>query len=342
MEKPCSCCGEPAAPGRKGWCGKCYKRWYRNGDPAIVHIIRDHPPTCSICDEPYKALGYCGKHLRRFRKHGDSNTVLPPSKPPIIRKYTLDEEYFAEISTPEQAYWLGFLAADGNISTPEGNGHGLSVELAEYDTGHLLKLAHALGSDAPVAGPRQACMRIRFNSFRLAETLVVWGLTERKSLVVEPPLERLRGLEPYYWRGLWDGDGTIHKKKRDRGGWDIGIVGSLACVDAFADWAREISGSRARPGNTTSKNPDCWQWHLGGTRMPQLLARKLRSAGVGFGLDRKQALLGELCAVDFDEHEAQIRARRGPQVRAAHVAWLASKRGAVDDNPPASRAGPIY
>jgi hypothetical protein len=32
-------CGDLAAPGRKGWCDKHYKRWYKHGDPLAVEFI---------------------------------------------------------------------------------------------------------------------------------------------------------------------------------------------------------------------------------------------------------------------------------------------------------------
>jgi len=330
MEKSCTNCGKPVKRYYTAWrwCRTCFGRWQRNGDPNIVHLIRDHPPTCSICDEPYKGQGYCGKHLRRFRKHGDPLIVLPPSKPPLHRKYVVNEEYFSKIATGEQAYWLGFITADGSISSSRWP--SLRIELKDSDEGHLLKFARAVGTDAPTRKTGQRCVAISVSSPRLVKDLADLGVTSRKSLVVEPPLDRLVGVEPYYWRGLWDGDGTIHKKSRDRGGWDIGCVGSFACIDGFGVWAREISGSKARPNNKSSKNPDFWQWHLGGTTKAQLLAEQLRLAGIGFGLDRKQALLDELCAFDFAEHRAQVRARLRVQLRAAHSGWLARKKEAAE------------
>lgn len=37
--------------------------------------------TLDDCDKPFVALGYCKKHLTRFRRHGDPTVRLTNSKP---------------------------------------------------------------------------------------------------------------------------------------------------------------------------------------------------------------------------------------------------------------------
>ena len=71
-------------------------------------------------------------------------------------------DYFERIDTPEKAYWLGFISADGCIIAtakyPEGS--HLAVQLAVRDKGHLVKLKAALGAHAGVSrGPRASGSR---------------------------------------------------------------------------------------------------------------------------------------------------------------------------------------
>ena len=36
------------------------------------------------------------------------------------RKYNVNEQYFSDIDSPEKAYWLGFLSADGYVHQERG------------------------------------------------------------------------------------------------------------------------------------------------------------------------------------------------------------------------------
>jgi len=312
----CTECGDPAIG--RGLCRKHYLRWYKHGDPSVVldrHRKRG-PETCSECERPAVSFGYCTKHYRRFKVHGDPSVVGKAGNNGSQRKYSVNHDYFREIDTPEKAYWLGFITANGSVN--EGpKSYCLTLELKRSDAGHLLKFAEAIGSDAPVRETGQNCSATRIHSWRLVESLVSLGVTARKSLVVEPPLARLAGLERYYWRGLWDGDGYISDRAA-RSRWHIGIVGSLACAEGFAAWARAACGSSAKLYNA-GPNPRCWAWATGGTRMPQLLGDALRQAGPGFGLERKQIMLGKLCAIDFGEHEARLNDGRSAMMREAWV-----------------------
>lgn len=46
--------------------------------------------------------------------------------------YKINENYFENIDNKNKAYWLGFIAADGNVY-----GNKLSIELNSKDEGHL-------------------------------------------------------------------------------------------------------------------------------------------------------------------------------------------------------------
>lgn len=59
--------------------------------------------------------------------------------------YLRDEHAFDAIETEDAAYWLGFLAADGNVS----NGR-LRIGLAARDVDHLRTFCRWLGSDRPI------------------------------------------------------------------------------------------------------------------------------------------------------------------------------------------------
>lgn len=63
-----------------------------------------------------------------------------------------NRRYFQDINTPEKAYWLGFIFADGWIYKGHGrNGstsYEVSIELGVTDREHLVKFANAIGMDS--------------------------------------------------------------------------------------------------------------------------------------------------------------------------------------------------
>lgn len=259
--------------------------------------------TCSECERPADARGWCKMHWRRWRKHGDPSVILPHAggnREGNLRKRTLNQEYFDDIATPEQAYWLGFFTADGSVMRGKRS-YLLRLALKESDQDHVRAFRDALGGDHELklrdteryAATRSNTVSVTISSKHMLESLEKLGVTSRKSLTAKPwngPNE----LMPHYWRGLFDGDGTIY---RSTAGWFVGICGSSACVEAFAEWARSVSGSKAKCSNH-KESPGCWVWKTGGGPIPQLLVKALyRDASVA--LPRKKARAESLMAISF-------------------------------------------
>lgn len=68
------------------------------------------------------------------------------SKSEQHRQYTINEHYFDEIDTPNKAYILGFLYADGTNNGSDT----VSLSLQERDVGILQKIQREIGSNAPL------------------------------------------------------------------------------------------------------------------------------------------------------------------------------------------------
>lgn len=133
-------------------------------------------------------------------------------------KYILNEEFFDVINTPEKAYWLGFLLADGHIMKG-----ALSSELQSGDHEHLIKMARSFGSDAPIGKSSHkrnektyASSRCILCSKKLLNTLLDHGWDDFKKkgdcriLSIVPDVHLHDCL-----RGLFDGDGCLTRHKKD-------------------------------------------------------------------------------------------------------------------------------
>ena len=138
------------------------------------------------------------------------------------RKKDYDDTIFDTIDTEEKAYWLGFIYADGTISSFPLEGkpkYTFELALSINDKEHLEKFARFVKRTAPVSDKivkrddkeYHAC-RICINSKHLWETLNSYGCTPRKSLTLKWPDENIfkdKSLIIHFIRGYFDGDGSL-------------------------------------------------------------------------------------------------------------------------------------
>lgn len=248
------------------------------------------------------AEGHSTRDISARLGHGKStvNAVIVRHGGEIRRQIGVDRpDYFDVIDTAEKAYWLGFLTADGCIhptpSHPEGG--YLTIDLGTVDAGHLVKLKKAVGASRNVrkatkrSGTRiQSYATLAVGSYGLARGLVAHGLTPRKSATVEP-WDGPADLMPHFWRGLFDGDGSLAYK--GPGLYTAFLCGSEACVRAFQAWARGICGTDATPYFKTG----CWYVSIAGRyQVPKLVRAMYGDAPVS--LDRKQVIADVILASD--------------------------------------------
>lgn len=276
--------------------------------------------TCKYeggCPEEVHAKGYCKAHYARNLRNGDPGGGW--------HQYRLDDGFFDDVNTEAKAYWLGFINADGWVQAgPVGTAgwqrHQVSVKLKASDSGHLEKLKADMSAEnpvLPVRGPREAHAgaQITLSSVHLVGSLIRLGVTPAKSLTATPwdgPADLMR----HYWRGMFDGDGTIVKHPGRENKWHLRMLGSEAVVEAFRVWGSTACGSAA--GKYPKVN--IWSWTVGGLASPQALARELYDGSTVY-LDRKYELAlqlmatpalrrnrtGESCSVDDCDAEAEIK-----------------------------------
>ena len=133
-------------------------------------------------------------------------------QPRNIRKY--NRKAFTEIFTEEQAYWLGFILADGYINEDRGF---LRIKLGETDIDHLTKFATfmqepnvTIKTDTGGAYDRSnKCVYLEYSSRDLVNDLKKYGLHQRKSGVEKPYIFENEKLVLAYLRGIIDGDGHV-------------------------------------------------------------------------------------------------------------------------------------
>ncbi|MEG1494715.1 MAG: hypothetical protein RR406_00225 [Bacilli bacterium] len=155
------------------------------------------------------------------------------------QKHTINENYFEMIDTEEKAYWLGFIAADGNIHSSVKNKpiNRLQINLKGNDIGHLKAFNSTLLSSYNVEEKQvnkyNVC-QLKINSTKLCSDLQKLGITPRKSLNVEMPILP-KELIKHFIRGYFDGDGNIKNftDKNGRHRYNFNIVGGIDMLTAI-------------------------------------------------------------------------------------------------------------
>lgn len=125
-----------------------------------------------------------------------------------------DESIFDNIDTEEKAYWLGFIFADGYLSSRD---YGFELSLKSSDVEHLYKFNKftkhnknnvKLG-EAKIGNKVFIRCRWGIVNKHLWSTLNSYGCTPRKSLTLEFPKLNNNKLIRHFIRGYFDGDGCI-------------------------------------------------------------------------------------------------------------------------------------
>lgn len=132
--------------------------------------------------------------------------------------YKIDIDYFKNIDTPEKAYWLGFIAADGCIYKDR-----LSIELGIIDENHLYKFLKSIKSNHIIyyrERKNTRTCRIEINNKKFTSNLKKYGIIQNKTYnLIFPKINKCFYKD--YIRGFFDGDGTYvfyfkEEKRKDR------------------------------------------------------------------------------------------------------------------------------
>lgn len=134
-----------------------------------------------------------------------------------MKKYVVDENFFANIDTENKAYWLGFLYADGYQ-----DGYEIIIRLKVDDKEHLEKLKLDLNSSHPIRNTKEIgyftkklkiMSNLRIGSKKICNQLSVLGCVKAKSCIIRLP-NLPEYLVRHFVRGYFDGDGSISKSGR--------------------------------------------------------------------------------------------------------------------------------
>lgn len=161
-----------------------------------------------------------------------------------------DIHIFDSIDTEEKAYWLGFLFADGCVSSTQTF---LQLDLAIKDKNHIIKFKKFLKdtrNDSVVIdkvvkfeGKEYTSSRYRVHNRYFHDRLVALGCVPKKSLILKFPDKSIFSKEELVYdfiRGYLDGDGCItyhHTENNLR----ITILGTVDFLNGVRKYLSEFN-----------------------------------------------------------------------------------------------------
>jgi len=178
-----------------------------------------------------------GIHYSTIRNILLKNGIKLRSNKENSRKYTVDHNAFSDILSESQAYWLGFLFADGYVSSVNGKRVGLSLK--RDDREHIEKFRVFLKSDYPICDyvssgyTNTNYSRIVISSDQLYDNLVSYGVKEHKSNILTFPTYMTDELTRHFIRGYVDGDGCITSNGNS---YCLKIMGTIEFLNGVKDY----------------------------------------------------------------------------------------------------------
>lgn len=162
--------------------------------------------------------------------------------------YKINNSYFDNIDTPNKAYILGLLWADGSNCT-KNNTVGLTLQ--EKDKHILDEISIEMESDRPLyfkkiheTNPKkQNCYSFTIYNRHISERLMEYGMYPNKTYILKWPNNLDNKLVSHFLRGFTDGDGTIGHNR-------LGWVGTIMMMEKIQSILHNVFNVEVRMEDT--------------------------------------------------------------------------------------------
>lgn len=162
-------------------------------------------------------------------------------------KYDIDYRFFEKL-TPESAYVLGLVAADGYLKIDHGarGDTALQFEMAEYDRDILDKVKLVMRYEGPVTVSKRNTVKLCIANRKICLDLEKHGIPRtNKTEKLEWPVNLSADLVLHFTRGLFDGDGSVYDDK----GISIQFLNNSCVLEALKELLPTQSKVRVRKRN---------------------------------------------------------------------------------------------
>jgi intein-encoded DNA endonuclease-like protein len=172
-----------------------------------------------ICIERYTIDGWSlEKIAKTYKTNAERVSKLLKKKGiSIINKQNnrpINSLIFDKINSEESAYWLGFLYADGSISSSNNQ---IELSLKKSDINHIEKFKKFTSSENRIY-ETDVAFRFMFSSNKIKQDLINLGCFSAKTNIIKfPTIKQVpKKYLKHFIRGYFDGDGCLSLNKRGK------------------------------------------------------------------------------------------------------------------------------
>jgi hypothetical protein len=163
------------------------------------------------------------------------------------RKYSFNENFFETIDSPEKAYIIGFIIADGSLNEKRVS---LKISIHNKDKEILNRINIIMESDKKIyerfnrngfSSNGTPLCELVFTSPKITSDLIKLGIRSNKTFNCEIPKIK-QHLLSHFWRGMLDGDGHISISKRGKctPSLETGICGNIHMMNALSEYMTSL------------------------------------------------------------------------------------------------------
>lgn len=156
-----------------------------------------------------KEIGVSAYRISKFI----SNFGLKTNNP----RYSRDENFMEILDSPEKAYFLGWIASDGNLME---NIYSIRLTIQDRDRDVLELFSKILKTNKPLQFMKRGkdhwmdSYRLQINSKKMYYDIIKYGVHPNKTSTIYLPEEMPDNLFKYYLRGYFEGDGNLNPRKK--------------------------------------------------------------------------------------------------------------------------------
>ena len=153
----------------------------------------------------------------KIRSQKEQNKYSPQNQ----RVYNINDMYFS-VQSPNMAYLLGFIAADGCIYEKT---NVIKIALSSTDNSFLLKIKEELQSESPIMHYQTKdgynVSELKFSSFQIKKDLADYNIIPRKTYNFKFPMKLKKEYYKDFIRGYFDGDGSVSTAGKEAIRWQL-------------------------------------------------------------------------------------------------------------------------